>query len=81
VKLKISVITVLGLLAILSLDERPERSPATPENPALRNLLFGKKPNVYRVIFSIDTRVGAAHPSRGAPAIAETAVGLTRRCT
>ena len=42
--------------AILSLDEHPERSPATPENPALRNLLFGKKPNVYRVIFSIDAR-------------------------
>jgi toxin ParE1/3/4 len=42
--------------AILSLDEHPERSSATPENPALRHLLFGKKPNVYRVIFSIDER-------------------------
>jgi hypothetical protein len=44
--------------AILSLDEHPERSPATQENPALRNLLFGKKPNVYQVIFSIDARTG-----------------------
>ena len=42
--------------ALLSLGEHPERSPATPENPALRNLLFGKKPNAYRVIFSIDAR-------------------------
>jgi toxin ParE1/3/4 len=42
--------------AILSLDQHPERSPVTPENRALRHLLFGKKPNVYRVIFAIDAR-------------------------
>jgi toxin ParE1/3/4 len=42
--------------AILSLDQHPERSPVTPENGALRHLLFGKKPNVYRVIFAIDRR-------------------------
>jgi toxin ParE1/3/4 len=28
----------------------------TPENRALRHLLFGKKPHVYRVIFAIDGR-------------------------
>ena len=42
--------------AILSLGRHPERSPVTPENGALRHLLFGKKPNVYRVIFAIDRR-------------------------
>ncbi len=45
--------------AILSLDQHPERSPATPENRALRHLLFGKKPNVYRVIFAVDERARA----------------------
>jgi toxin ParE1/3/4 len=40
----------------LSLDERPERTPATPENKTLRDLLFGKKPNVYRIIYAIDQR-------------------------
>jgi plasmid stabilization system protein ParE len=70
--------------AILSLDKHPERCPATPENPALRNLLFGKKPNVYRVVFSINARARVAWVLHirhgGAPAIAETASGLTRRC-
>jgi plasmid stabilization system protein ParE len=42
--------------AILSLDRHPERSPVTPEDRTLRHLLFGKKPNVYRVIFAIDER-------------------------
>jgi toxin ParE1/3/4 len=42
--------------AILSLDQHPERSPATPENRTLRHLLFGKTPNVYRIIFAIDAR-------------------------
>jgi len=40
--------------AILSHDRHPERSPITAENRRLRHLLFGKKPNVYRVIFAID---------------------------
>jgi plasmid stabilization system protein ParE len=65
--------------AILSLDEHPERSPATLENPALRHLLFGKKPNVYRVIFSIEEsarvvrvvhiRHGARQPLRRQPSV------------
>ena len=37
-------------------DRHAKRSPVTPENWALRHLLFGKKPNVYRVIFAIDER-------------------------
>jgi toxin ParE1/3/4 len=42
--------------AILSLDRHAKRSPVTAENRAVRHLLFGKKPNVYRVIFAIDER-------------------------
>jgi toxin ParE1/3/4 len=42
--------------AILSLDQHPQRSPVTPENRALRHLLFGKRPNLYRIIFAIDAR-------------------------
>jgi toxin ParE1/3/4 len=68
--------------AILSLDRHAKRSPVTAENRAVRHLLFGKKPNVYRVIFAIDERarvVRVLHIRHGArPAIAETAVGLSR---
>lgn len=39
--------------AILSLEEHPNRCPMTSENPTLRNLLYGDKPNVYRVIYQI----------------------------
>src|SRR5271169_3454277 len=39
--------------AILTLDQHPERSPVTPENRALRHLLFGKRPNLF---FAIDAR-------------------------
>jgi toxin ParE1/3/4 len=42
--------------AILSLDEHPERCPITPEKKTLRHLLFGKKPNVYRIIYAVDQR-------------------------
>jgi toxin ParE1/3/4 len=39
--------------AILSLDEQPERCPITPESNRLRNLLYGHKPHIYRVIYRI----------------------------
>ena len=39
---------------ILSLEETPNRCPATPESRNLRHLLCGRKPHVYRVIFEID---------------------------
>jgi plasmid stabilization system protein ParE len=42
--------------AILSLEQYPQRSAATPENKTLRHLLFGNKPNIYRVIYAIDER-------------------------
>ena len=47
--------------SILSLDEHPERAPVTIENKKLRHLLFGKKPNVYRIIYAIDERARVVH--------------------
>ncbi|WP_158941864.1 type II toxin-antitoxin system RelE/ParE family toxin [Granulicella sp. S190] len=40
--------------ALKSLSSLPHRAPATPENPVLRHLLYGSKPNVYRVIYFTD---------------------------
>ena len=40
--------------AINGLEEHPNRAPVTPEDRALRHLLYGKKPNVYRVIYEIE---------------------------
>jgi plasmid stabilization system protein ParE len=42
--------------AILSLAEKPNRCPVTPENKRLRHLLYGAKPHVYRVIYRVDSR-------------------------
>jgi toxin ParE1/3/4 len=42
--------------AVLSLDEHPSRCPPTPEHAMLRHLLYGTKPDTYRVIFRIDER-------------------------
>ncbi len=39
--------------AILSLEERPNRCPETPENARLRHLLYGHKPHIYRVIYRV----------------------------
>jgi toxin ParE1/3/4 len=39
--------------AILSLRERPNRAPVTPESKRLRHLLYGNKPHIYRVIYRV----------------------------
>ena len=39
--------------AILSLEEHPNRCPATREDPALRQLLYGHKPHIFRVIYRV----------------------------
>jgi toxin ParE1/3/4 len=39
--------------AILSLEEQPNRCPATPENDKLRHLLYGHKPHIYRAIYRV----------------------------
>jgi plasmid stabilization system protein ParE len=38
---------------ILTLEKLPNRCPVTPEKTALRHLLYGRKPHVYRVIFRV----------------------------
>ena len=46
--------------AVFSLERFPRRCPNAPESKktgrSLRHLLYGKKPNVHRVIFEIDER-------------------------
>ena len=42
--------------AIYSLERFPERGTPVPESRKLRQLLFGKKPNIYRIIFAVDKR-------------------------
>jgi plasmid stabilization system protein ParE len=42
--------------AILSLAQQPKRCAVAPENKRLRNLLYGRKPNVYRVIYRVSER-------------------------
>ena len=45
----------VGLLdAIASLDHHPRRHPAAHEDKSLRHLLYGDRPHIYRVIYSID---------------------------
>ena len=39
--------------AILTLDEYPNRCPMTPESNRLRHLLYGHKPDIYRVIYRV----------------------------
>ncbi len=47
--------------AIESLSSMPERCSLAPENAAhpfeVRHLLYGRKPHVYRVVFTIDSAV------------------------
>jgi toxin ParE1/3/4 len=55
--------------AVLSLEEMPARCSVIEEDPQLRHLLFGRKPNVYRVIFRIvekARRVEVLHIRHGA---------------
>jgi toxin ParE1/3/4 len=40
--------------ALRSLSSMPQRFPATAEQSALRHLLYGNKPHIYRAIYSIN---------------------------
>lgn len=40
--------------SIATLSELPLRNPKTPEDRSLRHLLYGDKPHIYRVIYSVD---------------------------
>jgi plasmid stabilization system protein ParE len=55
--------------AVLTLRDHPERCPVTPEKRQLRHLLYGNKPDVYRVIFRVmerQKRVDILHIRHGA---------------
>jgi toxin ParE1/3/4 len=43
-------------IAILSLEEHPNRCPVVRKRDKLRHLLYGSRPNVYRVIFHVLTK-------------------------
>jgi plasmid stabilization system protein ParE len=42
------------IAAAESLSELPNRNPKPHEDPTLRQLLFGSKPHIYRVIYLVD---------------------------
>jgi plasmid stabilization system protein ParE len=57
--------------AIYSLERFPERGSPVPESKKLRQLVFGDKPNTYRIIFGMDKRkhtVNILHIRHGARA-------------
>ena len=39
--------------AIISLEDHPNRCPVTRKKDGLRHLLYGHKPNIYRVIYRV----------------------------
>lgn len=55
--------------AILGLKKLPDRNPLTPEDKRLRHLLYGSKPNVYRVIYQVkkkERKIVVLHIRHGA---------------
>jgi toxin ParE1/3/4 len=55
--------------AIYSLERLAERGAVVPESKRLRQLLFGKKPDTYRIIYTVDKRsraVNVLHIRHGA---------------
>lgn len=47
----------LGLRSvILSLKQLPHRNPLTREDRRLRHLLYGSRPDVYRIIYKVSKR-------------------------
>jgi toxin ParE1/3/4 len=55
----------IGLVdAIEGLAQHPHRHPVTPEDPSLRHLLYGTKPHIYRIIYSIDINAAGRNHSR-----------------
>jgi len=40
-------------MQIFTLETLPNRNPTTPEDSKLRHLLYGEKPDVYRIIYRV----------------------------
>lgn len=54
---------------ILSLANSPRRGTRTQESPSFRQVLYGSKPNLYRIIYSANTAgkvVSVVHVRHGA---------------
>jgi plasmid stabilization system protein ParE len=57
--------------AIYSLERFPERGTVIPENKELSDLLFGKRPYTYRIIYALDkpkNAINVLHIRHGARA-------------
>jgi toxin ParE1/3/4 len=46
---------------ILSLEKHPARGAITAERPGLRHLLYGNKPHIYRIVYTIDESAKAVN--------------------
>ena len=47
--------------AIFSLETLPQRGARLPEDSALRQLLHGRKPYIYRLIYEVDEASATVH--------------------
>ena len=47
--------------AIFSLENLPQRGTRVPEDAGLRQLLHGRKPYIYRVIYEVDKATATVH--------------------
>lgn len=41
---------------IFSLEDQPDRGTSLPGNAKLRQLLYGNKPHIYRIIYTVEKR-------------------------
>ncbi len=41
------------ILQFFTLERFPNRNPLTPEDPKIRHLLYGQKPDVYRILYRV----------------------------
>ena len=41
------------ILQLFSLEKFPNRNPFSPDDPKLRHLVYGQKPDVYRIFYRV----------------------------
>jgi len=59
---------------IYSVDQLPERGTVNPSNKAQRQLFFGEKPHIYKIVYNVDKQrrvVTVLHIRHGARALGE----------
>jgi len=47
--------------AIFNLDRHPHRGQTVADQPSLRQTLYGNRPHIYRIIYSIDDSSNTVH--------------------